>query len=130
VVDDNRDLAQGLARLLMVLGHEVDVAYDGPEGLDRVRTFRPDVLLLDIGLPRMDGYEVAQRVRKEEGLEGLRIIAITGYGQDDDRLRSKKAGIDHHLVKPIVMSALAALVSPLTRDEGAGASTPGDRGRG
>jgi CheY-like chemotaxis protein len=111
VVDDNVDMARGMARLLKLLGHEVAVAHSGPEGIDVAREQRPDFILLDIGLPGMDGYEVAARLRQEECCKDSVIIAVTGYGQDEDRRRSKEAGFDHHLVKPLDHDALLSLLS-------------------
>jgi len=97
VVDDNVDAARGLSLLLKLLGHEVTVAHDGSEAIDTARRRQPDFVLLDIGLPGMDGYEVASRLRQEECGKDSVIIAISGYGQAEDRSRSKRAGIDHHL---------------------------------
>ena len=111
VVDDNADAARGLARLLAASGHEARIAHDGPRPSRPPATFRPDVVLLDIGLPGMDGYEVAARLRGEGWASDAVIIAITGYGQDDDRRRSREAGFDHHLVKPVDHDALLALLS-------------------
>ncbi|HEY0715366.1 MAG TPA: ATP-binding protein, partial [Polyangia bacterium] len=105
VVDDNEDAANVIADALSLLGHEVRVAHDGPAGLATVKQFRPDVVCLDIGLPVMDGYEVARRLRQEHP-PGLRIIAITGYGQDQDRAKSLAVGIDVHLVKPVDLDTL------------------------
>ncbi|WP_148591937.1 PAS domain-containing hybrid sensor histidine kinase/response regulator [Aquisphaera giovannonii] len=110
IVDDNVDLARSLARLLTLLGHEVRMAYDGEAGLEEARSFRPDVVLLDIGLPRMDGYQVARLLREEDCGRDARIIAITGYGHDEDRRRSREAGIDYHLVKPIDYRSLMPLL--------------------
>ena len=101
VVDDNVDTARGMARLLKLLGHDVQTAHDGPSALDAARTLRPEFVLLDIGLPGMDGYEVARRLRRGGVLQGAVIIAVSGYGQDEDRRRSREAGFDHHLVKPV-----------------------------
>ena len=111
VVDDNVDTARGMARLLKLLGHEVAVAHDGPEGIEAARRHRPDFVLLDIGLPGMDGYEVASRLRREECGKDAVIIAISGYGREEDRRRSKGAGIDHHLIKPLDQDALLSLLS-------------------
>jgi signal transduction histidine kinase/DNA-binding response OmpR family regulator len=110
IIDDNVDGADSLSVLLQALGVEVRTAYDGPTGLQLAAEFRPDVVLLDIGLPRMDGYEVARRLR--EGLDGknLMLIAVSGYGQDEDRRRSKQAGFDHHLVKPVSQELLLSLL--------------------
>ena len=98
-VDDNVDTAQTLAILLEALGHEVQVAYDGPSALEKAVDFRPDVVLLDIGLPGLNGYEVAKRIR-QPSLKNMVLVAMTGYGLDADRQRSQDAGFDHHLVKP------------------------------
>ncbi len=111
VVDDNVDTARGMARLLKLLGHEVSTAHAGPEALDLAREHRPEVILLDIGLPGMDGYEVAARMRTEECCKDAVIIAVSGYGQDEDRRRSKEAGFDHHLIKPLDHDALLSLLS-------------------
>jgi PAS domain S-box-containing protein len=110
VVDDDGDNVHGMALVLKLLGHDVRVAYSGPEALAAVRQQRPEVVLLDIGLPGMDGYEVAARLRQEESGRDVLIIAVSGYGRDEDRRRSKEAGFDHHLVKPIDIDALAPLL--------------------
>jgi two-component system CheB/CheR fusion protein len=107
VVDDNRDAADSLALLLQVSGHEVRTAHDGPTALEAARAWRPEVVVLDLGLPRLDGYEVARRLRREQLGEGLVLVALTGYGQDEDRRRSEEAGFDHHLVKPASPDVLA-----------------------
>jgi signal transduction histidine kinase len=107
VVDDNEDAANVIADALSLLGHDVRVAHDGPSGLAAVKEFRPEVVCLDIGLPVMDGYEVARRLRQDYA-PGLRIVAITGYGQDQDRAKSLAAGIDVHLVKPVDLDTLMA----------------------
>ncbi len=112
VVDDNTDAARGLARLLRLLGHEVGVAHSGPEAIEVAQEYSPEVVLLDIGLPGMDGYEVAARLRHEPSCRHAVLIAVTGYGQDQDRLRSEKAGFDHHLVKPVDYDALVMLIDP------------------
>jgi CheY-like chemotaxis protein len=109
-VDDNDDSARGLARLLRLLGHEVWTAHDGPEALVVARAYRPDAVLLDIGLPGMDGYEVVRRLREDEACRGSLIVAVSGYGQEDDRRRGREAGFDHHLVKPIDPDALLTLI--------------------
>ena len=104
------DLAQGLAKLLQILGHQVQVAHDGPSGLDTARRSNPEIIILDIGLPGMDGYQVAAHIREEEATKGVVMIAITGYGQDEDRRRAKEAGFDHHLVKPIASQVLIEII--------------------
>ena len=106
VVDDNVDAANSLAMLLGVEGHEAQVAYGSREALERIESFQPDVALLDIGLPEINGYELAQRLRVLPQLEGLRLIALTGYGQPEDHERTRAAGFDDHLVKPVDTSTL------------------------
>jgi CheY-like chemotaxis protein len=120
VVDDNADTARGLARLLRLHGYEVRVAHAGPEGIEAADEHRPEVVLLDIGLPGMDGYQVAGKLRQGQCPDAL-IIAITGYGQEEDRLRSKAAGFDHHLVKPVDIDALLTLLNPAAPTAGEGA---------
>jgi CheY-like chemotaxis protein len=111
VVDDNCDAADSIAELLTEFGYEVAVAYDGPTALTVADTFKPHTCVLDIGLPVMDGYELARLLRQsDERLPGLRLIAITGYGQDTDRHRSTEAGFDAHLVKPVQIDELAKIV--------------------
>jgi PAS domain S-box-containing protein len=112
VVDDNLDNAGGLSRLLRLLGHDVQEVYDGPAAIEAARAHRPEVVLLDIGLPGMDGYEVLKRLRAEECCKDALIIAVTGYGQPEDLGRSKEAGFDHHLVKPVDYDALMSLFAP------------------
>jgi CheY-like chemotaxis protein len=115
VVDDNVDLARGLARLLQIHGHDVRVAHDGHTGLDEARSSKPDVVLLDIGLPGMDGYQVAAHLRRDETIKDATLIAISGYGQDEDRRLAREAGFDHHLVKPIVADELLKIVEESER---------------
>jgi CheY-like chemotaxis protein len=110
VVDDNVDLARGLARLLQIHGHDVRIAFDGPTGLDEAKNLRPDVVLLDIGLPGMDGYQLAAHLRRDETVKGATLIAISGYGQEEDLRLAREAGFDHHLVKPIISDDLIKLL--------------------
>jgi len=110
VVDDNRDSAESLALLLELRGFEIRIAFDGQSALATARSFQPDVIILDIGLPVMDGYEVARRLR-EEGVT-CQLVALTGYGQDEDRKRSREAGFDHHLIKPVDLATLAQILTP------------------
>jgi PAS domain S-box-containing protein len=115
VVDDNVDAAVSVERLLKKWGHDVQTAFSGPDALKKARAFRPQILLLDIGMPGMSGYEVAKQLRACHEFEGLIITALTGYGQAEDRRRSREAGFDSHLTKPPDPIALAALLeSPLT----------------
>ena len=114
VVDDNADSAESLAILLQMQGHDVRMAYDGPSALATAREHHPELVLLDIGLPAgMDGYELAQRLRPEAGLERAVIVAVTGYGQEEDRRRAADAGFDGHLVKPVDMQKLWRLLAAL-----------------
>lgn len=111
VVDDNEDAAESLAQVLGQLGYDVQVAYDGPAALQVAQTFKPNVCLLDIGLPVMDGYELARRLREFKQLpDDLRIVAVTGYGRDADRRRSQEAGFNDHLVKPVSVDTLTNAV--------------------
>jgi CheY-like chemotaxis protein len=111
LVEDNPDAAESLGELLRIWGHEVRIAYEGLGALDQARIETPDIVLLDIGLPGMDGYEVARALRSQPGLERTRLIALTGYGQDADRHRSSQAGFDHHFVKPVDIQALRLLLA-------------------
>ncbi|WP_422927884.1 PAS domain S-box protein [Singulisphaera sp. PoT] len=111
VVDDNVDTAKGMARLLKLIGHEVATAHSGPEAIEVARAYDPDFILLDIGLPGMSGYEVASQLRREPCCEGSVIVAVSGYGQDEDRRRSRQAGFDHHLIKPLDHDALLSLLA-------------------
>jgi CheY-like chemotaxis protein len=111
VVDDNQANAELMALLLRLNGHEVRTAYDGPAALDSARGQPPDVVLCDIGLPGMSGLDVARLLRQDPSLKGTLLLALTGYGQDEDRLRSQEAGFNAHLVKPVDLEALQALLS-------------------
>jgi signal transduction histidine kinase len=115
VVDDNEDAAEVLASSLMSMGHRVRVAHDGPAALDVAATFHPDVALLDIGLPRMDGYELASRLRDQPGGRDIRLVAVTGYGQERDRATSRAAGFAEHFVKPVDLERLAELIAEAPR---------------
>jgi len=114
VVDDNRDAARSLAFLLSVYGHDVKVAHDGSTALELAKLLNPEIILLDIGMPQMDGLEVARRLRLDLGLKHVRLVAVTGYGQDHDRLLSKDAGFNVHLVKPLEIEHLNAILSDNT----------------
>jgi CheY-like chemotaxis protein len=114
MVDDNEDAAKSLAKVLRRLhGQEVRVAHDGPEALALAEEFRPDVILLDIGLPVMSGYEVARSIRARPWGLDVVIIALTGWGQDEDRRRSREAGFNHHLVKPVDPCQLEQILAEL-----------------
>jgi CheY-like chemotaxis protein/two-component sensor histidine kinase len=111
VVDGNKDAADSLAMLLRLQGHEVRVAHDGPAALELAAGYRPQMVFLDIGMPGMDGYEVARRLRSLPGLAGIKVAALTGWGQSEDRRRSKEAGFDYHFVKPVDPTTLQSLVA-------------------
>jgi two-component system CheB/CheR fusion protein len=111
VVDDNEDSAETLATLLRVKGHEVRTAYHGPAALEATPDFRPQVIVLDIGLPGMDGYEVGRRLRELPGMGETVLVALTGYGQDEDRRRALEAGFNAHLVKPAEIEVLHELLT-------------------
>jgi CheY-like chemotaxis protein len=111
VVDDNIDAAESLGALLRCLGAEVTTVHDGPAALEVLQAEKPSAAVLDIGMPGMDGYEVARRVRAEPHGADLTLIALTGWGSDEDRRRSREAGIDHHLVKPVDLNVLQDLIA-------------------
>jgi CheY-like chemotaxis protein len=111
VVDDNRDGAEALGALLERLGATVSVANDGREALNVLDTFDPEVVLLDIGMPGLDGYEVSRQIRAADGHSEVLLIALTGWGGDEDRAQSKMAGFDHHLVKPLDIDKLRSLLA-------------------
>lgn len=117
VVDDNVASAQSLAMLLSLEGHEVQVVHDGPTALEAVREYHHEVVLMDIGLPDMNGYEVARRLRQQPELGHPLLVAITGYAEDEARRRSRDAGFDHHLVKPVDPDGVLALLASLEWSE-------------
>ena len=111
VVDDNRDAVDSLTLLLKLAGQEVASAFDGHEALEQFEVFRPDIVVLDIGLPMLNGYEVARRMRALPHDKPVLLVALTGWGQEDDRRRTVEAGFDHHLVKPVDFEALKGLLT-------------------
>jgi CheY-like chemotaxis protein len=115
IVDDNRDAAEWLATLLSLSGHETHIALDGDHAVKAAERLLPDAILLDIGLPRIDGYEVCRRIREQPWGRGLMIVALTGWGQEEDRQKSREAGFNTHLVKPVddevILNLLASLPS-------------------
>ena len=113
VVDDNHDSALSLAMMLSIMGHETRTAHDGESAVSTAEQFLPDVVLLDIGLPKLNGYEVAQRIRSAEWGAAMFLIAVTGWGQDEDRQRSSEVGLDLHMVKPVEPAALEKLLASL-----------------
>jgi CheY-like chemotaxis protein len=112
VVDDNVDSAESMAVLLRLEGHEARTLHEGERVVAEAREFRPDVILLDIGLPGMSGYDVARSVRQDALIGTVRLIAVSGYGRAEDRERARTAGFDEHLVKPVDFSALHDAIAP------------------
>jgi CheY-like chemotaxis protein len=112
IVDDNVDAADSLVMILRLDGHEAEAVYSAHDALERAAALKPHVALLDIGLPKMNGYELAQHLRTQPDLRDIRLIALTGYGQDDDRERTRAAGFDDHLVKPAELALLQKAISP------------------
>ena len=115
VVDDNADAAEMLAALLTFDGHDVRTVLNGPAALAVVRDFPPDIAFLDIGLPGMSGFELARRLRAVPDLSGVTLVAVTGWGQDEDRRESRNAGLDHHLTKPVDPEEVRMLVAECAR---------------
>jgi len=110
VVDDNNDAASSIAMFLRMMGHDVEIEHDGSAALHHITSTPPEIVLLDIGLPGLDGYEVARRVRERPEGQGIRLYAMTGYGQEEDRKRALASGFDAHLVKPVPPSELIRLI--------------------
>jgi CheY-like chemotaxis protein len=117
IVDDNKDAADTLAQLLQLEGHETQAAYSSKEALETVQMFGPDIMLLDIGLPEMNGYEVAKTLRSRLNLSRLCLIAVTGYGRAFDREFALTAGFDDHLMKPLDIAALRRAMEAVVADE-------------
>src|SRR5215203_4230945 len=113
VVDDNHDSALSMAMMLSIMGHETRTAHDGESAVSTAETFLPEVVLLDIGLPKLNGYEVAQRIRENSWGQSMFLIAVTGWGQEEDRQRSSEVGLNVHMVKPVEPAALERLLSDL-----------------
>jgi CheY-like chemotaxis protein len=111
IADDNVDSAELLARLLVMLGHQTLIVHDGLEAVAAAKSFRPDAALLDIGMPRLNGYEVARRIRCDPACGSMKLIAMTGWGQEEDKRRAMEAGFDHHLTKPMEISAIEQILS-------------------
>jgi CheY-like chemotaxis protein len=113
VVDDNHDSALSMAMMLQIMGHDTRTAHDGESAVSTAETFLPEVVLLDIGLPKLNGYEVAQRIREKTWGQSMYLIAVTGWGQDEDRQRSSEVGLNLHMVKPVEPAALEKLLAAL-----------------
>jgi signal transduction histidine kinase/CheY-like chemotaxis protein len=118
VVDDDRISAASLGKWLTIMGHEIRTAYDGLGAVGAAEAFRPDVVLLDIGLPKLNGYEAARKIRQQPWGQGTVLVALTGWGQEADRQRARDAGFDHHLVKPVDPAVLTRLLTSLSHDTG------------
>ena len=119
LVDDNRELAQSMVRFIRVLGHEIRVAFDGLEALQIASEFRPDIVLMDIGLPKLSGYDVAREIRSKPWGAKMTLVAMTGWGRDTDRRQSQEAGFDRHMIKPVEADALETLLSSAAHAESA-----------
>jgi CheY-like chemotaxis protein len=115
VVDDNIDAADSLSQMLQLVGYSTKVAYEGVTAVELAELWHPGVVLLDLGLPNISGHEVARRLRREAWGRSMRLIAITGWGQEDDRRKSRDAGFDEHLTKPVDPDALLGLITRLVR---------------
>jgi CheY-like chemotaxis protein len=113
VVDDNKDAADSLGMLLRIMGNDVQIAYDGLHAVKLTAEFRPHLVLMDIGLPKLNGYEAARRIRELPGGGDVMLVALTGWGQDEDRRLSKEAGFDRHMTKPVESDMLADLLASL-----------------
>ena len=111
IVDDDVDAVEALGELLRDCGHEVATAHHGPQALDHARLHRPDVVLLDINMPEMDGYEVAKRIRSELGLGDALLVALSGYGEDSHRRLARESGFDRHVTKPVDVAKLEELLN-------------------
>jgi CheY-like chemotaxis protein len=118
VVDDNKDAAVSLAMMLKLMGNEAKTAHDGLEALDVAAVHRPDLILLDIGMPRLNGYDTARQIRQQPWGKGIVLVALTGWGQDEDRRKSQDAGFDAHMTKPIEPVELEKLLAGLKSQTG------------
>ena len=114
MVDDNVDTVQSFSVLLRELGHEVETAHDGPEAVRAAIEYQPDVVLLDIGLPGLNGYEVAKQIRRQPVLRNATLVALTGYGQESDQQASIEAGFNHHLIKPARLVQLQQILTSVS----------------
>jgi CheY-like chemotaxis protein/two-component sensor histidine kinase len=117
IVDDNRDSANSLVLLLRITGHNARAAYDGLEAVQLAESFQPHVVVLDIGMPRLNGYQAAERMREQSWSKGATFIAVTGWGQEGDKQRATDAGFDHHIVKPVDPNALLALLESIQQEQ-------------
>lgn len=113
IVDDNRDGADSMSQMLEIMGNYTRTAYDRQQGVDMAEEYQPDVILFDIGMPKLNGYDACRLIREQPWGKGVVLVAVTGWGQDKDRRRSREAGFDHHLVKPVDPQALMAILAGL-----------------
>jgi CheY-like chemotaxis protein len=125
VVDDHADSADSLSLIIQHLGHEVKTAYDSKAAIALARDFRPEIVFCDLGLPVMDGYEVARQLRNTPDTRGAILVALTGYGRDEDKKRSGSAGFDYHLVKPVSPESLEEMLELSSRKHPGPPSSPG-----
>ena len=116
VADDNRDAAESMGMLLRLMGNEVRTAYDGVDAVEQAEAFRPDLILLDIGMPKLNGYDAAKRIREKSWSAGTMLVAVTGWGQEEDKRRTSEAGFDCHFTKPLDPAALHKLVAEFRAD--------------
>ncbi len=130
VIEDNEDAADTLKCVLELCGHQVEVANDGPAAMTKARDFGPDVVLCDIGLPGMTGYDVARAFRHDDALRTVHLVAVTGYAMPEDRQKARGAGFDHHLVKPPTFEKLQKLLASIFSPEPAASSHQPASGRG
>jgi CheY-like chemotaxis protein len=118
IVDDNRDSADSLTMLLQIVGHEVHTAYDGEQAIEAARALRPEIALLDIGMPKLNGYAACRCIREQPWGQGMYLIALTGWGQEEDRRGSEEAGFNYHMVKPVDPAVLMKLLASLPSEGG------------
>jgi CheY-like chemotaxis protein len=116
VADDNRDAAESMGMLLRLMGNEVRTVHDGVEAVEEAETFQPDVILLDIGMPRLNGYDAARQIRGQDWSAGTMLVALTGWGQEDDKRRATEAGFDRHFTKPVNPADLEKLIAEARPD--------------
>ena len=116
VADDNRDAAESMGMLLRLMGNEVRTVHDGLQAVTEAEAFQPDVILLDIGMPRLNGYDAARRIREQRWSQGAVLVALTGWGQDEDKRRASEAGFDRHFTKPVNPADLERLITEARAD--------------
>jgi CheY-like chemotaxis protein len=116
VADDNRDAAESMGMLLRLMGNEVRTVHDGLQAVNEAETFQPDVILLDIGMPRLNGYDAARRIREQRWSAGTVLVALTGWGQEEDKRRASEAGFDKHFTKPVNPADLERLITDARAD--------------